>query len=155
MGQLIFMRCTQSEVEKFGGEVYIDIDGKNIGKLGLSDSEVLVSDGSHLIKMYKSHKYETFIGFAEATLTLSQGDKLLVRYSAPMLVSQPGNMIITDYDRQTAEQHAEDRELNIRREVREDSERIEESNQKSQTAYIVIIILMVVTTIFLTRNTIH
>jgi hypothetical protein len=36
MGTLVFMRRTPSEVEMFGGEVFVDIDGKNVAKVGLS-----------------------------------------------------------------------------------------------------------------------
>ncbi|MDO8249106.1 MAG: hypothetical protein Q7T78_05220 [Rhodoferax sp.] len=147
MGQLVFMRRTPSEVEKFGGEVFIDIDGKNIGKLGPNEFEASVSEGAHLVKMYKSHKYETFIGFAESKLNVAEGDKLLIRYSAPMVVSQPGNMVITDYDSQVAEHYAENRELGIRRDTREDSERVEESNRKSSNATVIVVVIMVVSTI--------
>lgn len=147
MGQLVFMRRTPSEVGKFGGEVFIDIDGKNIGKLGLTEFEISVSDGAHLVKMYKSHKYETFIGFAESKLNIAEGDKLLIRYSAPMVVSQPGNMVITDYDSQVAEQYAEIRELGIRRDSLEDSERVEESNRKSVNATVIVVVIMIVSTI--------
>jgi hypothetical protein len=147
MGTLVFMRRTPSEVEVFGGEVFVDIDGKNVGKVGLSDFEVAVSDDSHLIKMYKSHKYDTFIGVAQATLQISANDKLLVRYSAPMVVSQPGNMVITDYDSQGVEQSAREREQIIGREISQDNARKEEADRKSQNAMIWIIVIVVATTI--------
>lgn len=147
MGTLVFMRRTPSEVEMFGGEVFVDIDGKNVGKAGLSDFEVTVPEGSHLIKMYKSHKYDTFIGFAQATLQISANDKLLVKYSAPMVVSQPGNMVITDYDSQIVEQSAREREQIIKREVSQDNARKEEANRKSQDAMIWIIVIAIVTAI--------
>jgi hypothetical protein len=147
MSTLVFMRRTPSEVEMFGGEVFVDIDGKNVGKVGLSDFEVTVPEGSHLIKMYKSHKYDTFIGFAQATLQMGANDKLLVKYSAPMVVSQPGNMVITDYDSQIVEQSARDREQIIKREVSQDNARKEEANRKSQDAVIWIIVIVIVTAI--------
>jgi len=149
MGQLVFMGRTPSEVEKFGGEVFIDIDGKNVGKLGLSEFEVSVSEGVHLVKMYKSHKYETFIGFAESELKVAQGDKLLFRYSAPMVVSQPGNIIVTEYDGQVAEQYAEDRELSIQSDARQDSERKAESNRKTKNAEFSIGLFIIISTILI------
>ena len=147
MGHLVFMRRTPSEVEMFGGEVFIDIDGKNVGKVGLSDFEVTVREGSHLIKMYKSHRYDTFIGLAQATLLISANDKLLVKYSAPMVVSQPGNMVITDYDSQIVEQSAQEREQIIKRQVGEDNARKEEASRKSQDAIIWIFIIVIVTAV--------
>jgi hypothetical protein len=149
MGELVFMRRTLSEIEKFGGEVFIDIDGKNIGKLQLVEVIINVSEGAHLVKMYKSHKYETFIGFAESMLNVAEDDKLLIRYSAPMLVNQPGNMVITDYDSQVAEQLAENRESGIRRDSREDRERVEESNRKSTNATVIVFVIMIISTILL------
>lgn len=143
MAQLVFMRRTPSEVGMFGGEVFVDIDGKNVGKVGLSDFEMTVSEGTHVIKMYKSHKYDTFIGFAQADLNIAANDKLLIKYSAPMVVSQPGNMVITDYDRQTVEQVVRDREQNIKLAVDEDNARKDEANQKSQTAMFVIIVITI------------
>jgi hypothetical protein len=147
MGKLIFMRRTPSEVEMFGGEVFVDVDGKNVGKVALNDFEVTVPEGSHLIKMYKSHKYDTFIGFAQATLQISANDKLLVKYSAPMVVSQPGNMVITDYDSQIVEQSAREREQIIKRELYQDNARKEEANRKSQDALVWVIVIAIVTAI--------
>lgn len=42
-GKLIFMRRTSKEIEIFGGDVYIDIDGRNIGVLSIIDVEYKVS----------------------------------------------------------------------------------------------------------------
>ena len=50
--------------------------------------------------MYKSHTFDTFIGFAEQAITLDEDESLMVRYSCPMMVSQPGNMIISDYSKE-------------------------------------------------------
>lgn len=40
MPKLIFLRRTQNEVEVFGGEVFVDIDGKNNGKVSFSKQEI-------------------------------------------------------------------------------------------------------------------
>ncbi len=147
MGRLVFMRRTPSEVQTFAGEVFVDIDGKNVGKVGLSDFEVTLPEGSHLIKMYKSHKYGTFIGFAEATLQICANDKLLVKYSAPMVVSQPGNMVITDYDNESLEQSVKEREHRIMRDASEDNARKEEANRKSQDAMLWVVLIIILTAI--------
>jgi len=144
MGQLVFMRRTPSEAKTFGGEVFVDIDGKNVGKVALSDFEVTVSEGTHLIRMYKSHKYDTFIGFAESTLNIGAGDKLLVKYSAPMVVSQPGNMVITDYDSEALEQSALEREQSIQRDAHEDEMRVEEAKQKSANGMVLFFVIAIV-----------
>jgi Ca2+/H+ antiporter len=99
--------------------------------------------------MYKSHKYESFIGFAESLLNVAEDDKLLIRYSAPMVVSQPGNMVITDYDIQVVEQLAVHRELSISRDAKQDNERMEESNRKSSNATIFVFAIMIISTILL------
>ena len=54
--------------------------------------------GEHTIKMYKSHTYDTFIEFAASTIQLGDDEKLMVKYSPPMMVNQPGNMIVSPYD---------------------------------------------------------
>ena len=46
------------------------------------------------------------IGFAETTIDLNEGEVLMVRYNAPMTVNQPGNLMISAYDRFTADQTA-------------------------------------------------
>lgn len=97
MAKLVFLQRTQKEIDIFGGDVFFDIDGKNAGKLSLSNQTVELPAGEHTIKMYKSHTYDTFIGFAEQTITLSEDEALMIKYSAPMMVSQPGNMVISEY----------------------------------------------------------
>lgn len=55
MAKLVFLQRTQKEIEIFGGDVYFDIDGKNVGKLTLQNQTIEVPAGEHTIKMYKSH----------------------------------------------------------------------------------------------------
>lgn len=97
MPKLIFLRRTQNEVEVFGGEIFVDIDGKNKGKVSFSNLIIDIPDGEHTIKMYKSYKYDTFIGFAEQKVVLGENDEFMVRYSCPTTVNQPGNIDISDY----------------------------------------------------------
>lgn len=72
MAKLIFLQRTQKEIEIFGGDVFFDIDGKNAGKLSLTNQTVELPAGDHTIKMYKSHTYDTFIGFAEQTISITE-----------------------------------------------------------------------------------
>ena len=97
MAKLVFLQRTQKEIEIFGGEVFFDIDGKNAGKLSSINQTVELPAGAHVIKMYKSHAYDTFIGFAEQTITLGENEALMVKYSCPMMVNQAGNMVISEY----------------------------------------------------------
>ena len=74
MARLVFLKRTPKEIEIFGGNIFFDIDGKNIGKLTLENQIINIAAGTHTIKMYKSHTYDTFIGFAESTITISEDD---------------------------------------------------------------------------------
>lgn len=98
MADLVVLRRTQSEIDIFGGDVYIDIDGKNVGIVKKEDIQIHLSPGMHSIKMYKSHSMGTFIGVAEAVLDVKEEEKLYARYSAPLIVSQPGNIVIAPYE---------------------------------------------------------
>ena len=86
MGTLTFLRRTQKEIEIFGGDVFFDIDGKNVGKLSLQNQDIEVTAGIHTIKIYKSHTFDTFIGFAESTVTVDENEHLMIKYAAPMMV---------------------------------------------------------------------
>ena len=97
MARLVFLQRTQKEIEVFGGDVFFDIDGKNVGKLSQSNQTIELTAGEHTIKMYKSHAYDTFIGFAEQVISLSDDETMMVRYSCPMIISQPGNLVISEY----------------------------------------------------------
>jgi hypothetical protein len=144
---ITFLRRTQEEVNVFGGDVYIDIDGRNIGKLGFSDFPVTLTAGKHTIKMYKSHTYDTFIGVAEQELFISEPEHLMVKYSAPMVVSQPGNMVVSPYSKATADSEAQRRSDTISREYHAEQERKEEAARKSKTAITIIIVLVVLSAI--------
>lgn len=115
MAKIVFLKRTQKEIEIFGGDVFFDIDGKNIGKLTLENQVVDLPAGDHTIKMYKSHTYDTFIGFAESTISVADDEALMVKYSCPMMVSQPGNMVISEYSAEKEASAIKDRESTINR----------------------------------------
>ena len=98
MSHLVVLRRTPSEIEVFGGDVYIDIDGKNVGVLKSQNLQFELSAGKHTVKMYKSHTMGTFIGFAETTIDVKEGEQLYARYSAPLMVNQSGNVIVASYE---------------------------------------------------------
>ena len=63
--------------------------------------------------MYKSHTFDTFIGFAESTITVKEDETLMVKYSCPMMVNQPGNMVISEYSEEKEESAVREREYSI------------------------------------------
>ena len=140
MAKLIFLRRTEKELEIFGGDVLFDIDGKNMGTLSHVNQEIQLPAGEHTIKMYKSHTYDTFIGFAESKIQLHEDEKLMIQYSAPMMVNQPGNMMIFPYDEQRGNELLQQREQAIRRDFSMDQARKEAQNQKYNTGVKVVIV---------------
>jgi hypothetical protein len=96
-GNFIVLRRTKTEALIFGGDVYIDIDGKNVGILGNQDFITNLSQGKHSIRMYKSHTMSSFIGIAENEFEMTEGSPLFARYSPPMIANKPGTIIIANY----------------------------------------------------------
>jgi len=141
MQRLVFMRRSQAEAVQFGGEVFIDIDGKNIGKLGSKDYVYEISIGTHLLKMYKSHKFDTFISLVEIEINIQDGDHLLVRYASSLFVNQPGNIVITDYDLLPADQAATLRELAVLEASKENAILIEDSKRKNSKSISIAILI--------------
>lgn len=144
MAKLIFLRRAEKEIEVFGGDVYFDLDGKNIGKLSRINQEVEVLPGRHTIKMYKSHSYDTFIGFAESTIDVNETEELMVRYAVPMAVNQPGNMIISAYDYSKEAEVLRSREQTIAHDYAADLNRKKEQNEKYNTGIIIWIVFMII-----------
>lgn len=144
MAKLVFLRRTDKEIEVFGGDVYFDLDGKNIGRLSRTNQEIDVLPGKHTIKMYKSHSYDTFIGFAESTIDVDETEELMVRYAAPMAVNQPGNMIISAYDYCKETEVLRNREQTIAHDYAADVNRKKEQNEKYNTGIIIWIVLMII-----------
>lgn len=115
MAKLVFLKRTQKEIEIFGGDVYFDIDGKNAGKLCLTNQIVEIPAGEHTVKMYKSHTFDTFIGFAESVINVTDDEQLMIKYSAPMMINQPGNMVISEYTETKEQEVIREREYSIQR----------------------------------------
>ena len=143
MAKLVFLRRTENEIQVFGGDVYIDIDGKNVGILSRTNQEYNLEAGKHTIKMYKSHSYDTYIGFAESTITVEEDEQLMVRYAAPMAVNQPGNMIISPYDPLKETEALRTRDMAIQRDHIADETRKREQNNKYNTGVILFIAFLV------------
>ncbi len=96
-GKIIVVRRTKEEINIFGGEVFIDIDGVNVGKLAEIDFDYSIPIGRHKIKMYKTHSFGTHIGISEVEIDVTENIPLVVKYTNPMHVNSPGNIIVTEY----------------------------------------------------------
>ncbi|MBO5454487.1 MAG: hypothetical protein J6A69_11105 [Clostridia bacterium] len=144
MARLVFLKRTPKEIEIFGGNIFFDIDGKNIGKLTLENQIINIAAGTHTIKMYKSHTYDTFIGFAESTITISEDEELMIKYSAPMMINQPGNMVITDYDVRKEEEIISDRERTIEHDFIVEENRKQEQDEKYKNGVIAVIVVSII-----------
>lgn len=148
MASLVFLRRTAKEAEVFGGDVYFDIDGKNIGKLSSSNQEIELPAGEHKIKMYKSHMYDSFIGLADAVISLADDEKLMVQYSAPMMISQPGNIIISQHNAEKEAEVLRAREDTIHRDfIMEEMKKQEQDKKYSDGAKTFIIVSIIITVI--------
>ena len=149
MAKLIFLQRSQKEIELFGGDVYFDIDGKNVGKLTLQNQTIEVPAGEHTIKMYKSHTYDTFIGFAESTITIKDNEPLMVKYSCPMMISQPGNMVISDYSEQKEIEVIKERDAMIQRDyVAEETRKRQADDNYKNGVKVVLIVAIALGVIF-------
>lgn len=144
MAKFIFLRRTEREIQLFGGDVFFDIDGINIGILSRVNQEVAVASGKHTIKMYKSHSYDTFIGIAESTISIDDDENLMVRYAAPITANQPGNLIISEYDPIKEQEILRAREASIQRDYVADEKRKREQNEKYITHLIFWIIFIII-----------
>ena len=95
--KLILVRRSDEEINIFGGQVFADVDGKNVAVVERETLTVEVPAGTHTVKMYKSHDYGSMIGFAESEITLADGEALVFKYAPPMVVTQPGHITISDF----------------------------------------------------------
>ena len=126
--KLVFLRRTAEETALQGGEVYFDINGRNIGKLASTDCFAELPAGKYQLRMYKSHNYGTMIGFAETTVEVNDGDSLLIRYTPPIVVSQPGYLMVSRYSPEAADTAAEE----PRRQIVSEHTKAEEKRAQSQ-----------------------
>ena len=104
MARLVFLRRTTAEVSLTGGDVFFDLNGKNIGKLAETDCFVDLPAGTYQVHMYKSHSYNTMVGFATVSVTVQEGETLLLRYTPPAVVSQQGNIQVSNYTPEHADE---------------------------------------------------
>lgn len=149
MAKLVFLQRTQKEIEIFGGDVFFDIDGKNAGKLTSVNQTIELPAGEHTIKMYKSHTYDTFIGFAEQTISLSENEALMVKYSCPMMVTQPGNMVISEYSEAKEAEAVRTRDAAIERDfVAQETQKKEAAEKYKNGVWILIGIAVVIGLIY-------
>lgn len=146
MSKLYVIRRTESEIQIFGGTVFIDIDGKRVGEISRTDLVIDLEPGTHNIKMYKTHTYDTFIGFADVTITVEDGKDLTARYSAPMTIHQPGHIVISDFVSLTQiDNQIKQKEIVLREEKRANdlqAQQREEESQKNNNALIFWIVVV-------------
>lgn len=128
--------------------MFFDIDGKNAGKLSLSNQTVELSPGTHTIKMYKSHTFDTFIGFAEQTISLDENEILMVKYSCPMMINQPGNMVISAYSEEKEAEAIQSRDAAIQRDFVTQETKKKEANEKYKNGVLICIGIVVAIGIF-------
>ena len=148
MAKLVFLRRAEKDYEVFGGDIYFDIDGKNVGIFSRNNQEIYLPAGQHTVKMYRSHSYDTFIGFASSTITIDENENLMVQYAAPMMLNQPGNIIITTYDSFKEMELLKAREQAISRDYAADEMRKKDQNKKYNTGVIMWITCMIIVVIF-------
>ena len=133
MENFIVLRRTRSEINVFGGDVYIDIDGKNAGVVKEQNLRFELPVGKHTIKMYKSHTMGTFIGVAESEIDIAADEKLYARYSAPLMVNQAGNILIAPF---TSENELDnilnDVERSVHTDYTEQQIKIEQTRKESE-----------------------
>ncbi|WP_352398671.1 hypothetical protein [[Clostridium] aminophilum] len=133
MDNFVVLRRTQSEIDVFGGVVFIDIDGKNVGVLAKENLRFDLAPGKHSIKMYKSHTMGTFIGVAEAVIDIIEGESLFARYSAPLMLNQPGNIVIANYSsEQQLESVLNEVEASIYKDYTDQKMRIQRTKEESE-----------------------
>lgn len=134
--KLIFVKRSQEEINIFGGQVFADVDGKNVATVGTEIITVEVPAGTHRVKMYKSHEYGSMIGFAESEITIGDGDALVFKYSPPMVVTQPGHITISDFTSyEQIESEVSTSAQVMAREKRENDEKIRQQTENMNKNY--------------------
>lgn len=133
MSNFVVLRRTQSEMDVFGGDVYIDIDGKNAGIVKKQNLRFDLPVGKHTIKMYKSHTMGTFIGVSETNIDIVEGENLYARYSAPLMVNQPGNIVIAPFSSESElDSIVNDVERSVHTDYTEQQIKIEQTRKESE-----------------------
>lgn len=148
--KLTFVRRSAEEIKTFGGSVYADVDGKNIAIINSETITIDVAVGSHKVKMYKSHSMNTFIGFAEVEVTISEGEHLTFTYSPPFVVTQPGNIMVADFvSYSEIEKNVKEKENKLTTEnmISQEKKRREEEETKKNYWWIILLVLIIPTLI--------
>lgn len=144
--KVVFIARTKEEIDIFGGDVYIDIDGKNIGILSNENITINLPIGVHKVKMYKSHEFGTMIGFAEVEVDLKEGNGLCFRYIPPMIINQPGHIIVSDFiSYEQINKMLIDKSAQLKKEkIQSDNQKKEiENSAKNNTFWIVLIVFII------------
>lgn len=96
--RLVFFRRTQQEMLSMPGEIYFDVNGRNLGRLSAAECFVDLPAGQYQVRMYMSHACGSLIGFADILVSLQEGESVMLRYIAPAMLNQPGHIMVFDYD---------------------------------------------------------
>ena len=96
--RLVFFRRTQQEMLSMPGEIYFDVNGRNLGRLSSAECFVDLPAGQYQVRMYMSHACGSLIGFADVLVSLQEGESVMLRYIAPAMLNQPGHIMVFDYD---------------------------------------------------------
>ena len=144
MAELVFLRRSEQDIQIIGGTIYIDIDGRNVGILSRTNQVIDVPAGTHTIKMYKSFHYDSFVGFAEATINVSENEQLMVRYAASMAANQSGNIIIVPYNPIREAAILRERDSAIERDYAAAEKIKQEQNKKYNTGIIIFICFLAI-----------
>lgn len=148
--KLIFICRTKEEIEIFGGQVFADVDGKNVATISTESITVEVLPGTHQIKMYKSHEFGTMIGFAEVNITVSDGEALTFKYNPPMIVTQPGHITVADfvsYEKIQEEVEITSKQLASQKKESDNQKQKAEKDAKNN-AWIIVLLVFAIPTIF-------
>ena len=153
----MFFRRTGQELATQSGDVFFDINGKNVGKLAATDCFVDLPAGQYQIRMYKSHAYGSMIGYADITVRLQEGESLLVRYHAPAVINQPGHITLYDYNRDATNTMARelDNQINAERAKQKEQEERTRAGTRSAVKWIIIGSVAVAVTIVLSYAIIY
>ncbi len=145
--RLVFLRRTMQEVQTMGGDVYFDINGKNVGKLALTDCNVDLPEGTYRIRMYKSHNYGAMIGFADATVQIKDGEAILIRYNTPDTVNMPGHIMVYEYTPETADAAAREAAVKIADAQAKNAQKQAEMRRGESSAVKVIVLIAVLSAV--------
>lgn len=98
--------------------------------------------------MYKSHTYNSFIGHAETEIVISENEQLLIKYLPPMLINQPGNIIVSNFESNLqAENLALEKEQKIVLDDTIAKQKQLEQEERSRNGIIIFIIIIVISAI--------